>query len=54
MEKVTINDSDQDSDVYVQFISQNKFSVYTYDRVSGIRTPILEHCEIQVNPEDKS
>ena len=52
LEKVTISHNEENSDLYVQFISTNKFSVYSFDPLSGERTPILESCEIQQNPED--
>lgn len=33
-------------------MSHNKFSVYTFDALSGERSSVLEGCEVQVNPED--
>jgi biotin carboxyl carrier protein len=54
LEKVTIGHGDQETDLYLKYISKNKFSVYQLDRLKGTSTPILEDCEVQKNPEDPS
>ena len=48
LEKVTIShgEDEESNELFVQFISHNKFSVYTFDRETGVRNAVLENCEI--------
>ena len=46
LEKVTIRHGEEEEDLYVKFLSHDKFSVYKFDRISGEREAVLESCEI--------
>lgn len=48
-----VSSSEEKSQVWVEYHSNNKFSAYNYNPVTDERSIILSEAEIMINPEDK-
>lgn len=48
-----VSSSEEKSQVWVEYHSNNKFSAYNYNPVTDESSIILSEAEIMINPEDK-